>query len=203
MKLVVVGGHSRNIGKTSVAAAIIAATRELGWTALKLTQFGHGLCSSDGEPCKCALDDPRHPFSITKEENRAGAGDTSRFLAAGAIESYWIRTPQGGLAAAMPEIRRLIAAHPYVIMESNSVLRFLRPDFYLMVLDCNTADFKLSARESLDRADAFLLLGPETSAAPAWQDVPLGLIERRPVFRVRPPGYFTPELLPLLRSKLE
>ena len=32
--LVVVGGHSRNVGKTSVAAGLIAATRELGWTAL-------------------------------------------------------------------------------------------------------------------------------------------------------------------------
>ncbi|HYM10407.1 MAG TPA: hypothetical protein VEU62_06730 [Bryobacterales bacterium] len=205
MKLVVVGGHSRNIGKTSVAAGIIAATPELRWTALKLTQFGHGLCTSDGEPCECAVQDPKHPFSITKEENRGGAGDTSRFLAAGAAESYWVRTPQGGLASAMPEIRRLIAAHPYVIMESNSVLRFLRPDLYVMVLDGGTADFKPSARENLDRADAFLLLeGPGTEARgqPAWQDVPRGLIERRPLFRVRPPDYFTPDLLPLLRSKL-
>ncbi len=43
--LVVVGGNSRNIGKTSVAASIIRGTVELGWTALKITQYGHGRCA--------------------------------------------------------------------------------------------------------------------------------------------------------------
>ena len=31
MKLVVVGGHSRSVGKTSLAAGIIAANPELHW----------------------------------------------------------------------------------------------------------------------------------------------------------------------------
>ena len=201
MKLVVVGGHSRNIGKTSVTAGVIAATRELGWTAFKLTQYGHNICSQDGAQCDCAVEDPAHPFSITREENREGRSDTSRFLAAGALESYWVRTPQGQLATAMPDIRRIIAGHPYVIMESNSVLRFLRPDVYLVVLDWNTADFKPSARDHLDRADAFILLEPHGSG-PVWEQVPLGLIERRPLYRVRPPDYFPPEILPLLHAKL-
>lgn len=201
MKLVVVGGHSRNIGKTSVAASVIAATRELGWTALKLTQFGHNVCSQDGGACECVVTDSLHPYSITREENAAGRSDTSRFLAAGAAESYWVRTAQGHLAEAMPEIRRPIEGRPYVIMESNSVLRFLRPDLYLVVLDWATADFKDSARRYLDRADAFLLLEPRRPP-PAWQNVPLSLIERRPVYRVRPPDYFPADLLPLLQSRL-
>ncbi len=201
MKLVVVGGHSRNIGKTAVAAAVIAATRELGWTALKLTQYGHNVCSAEGEACECAVDDPAHPFSISREHSVDGRTDTSRFLAAGAAEAYWVRTPQGGLAAAMPEIRRIVAEKPYVILESNSVLRFLRPDLCLVVLDWNQADFKASARDHLDRADAFLLLDP-APAEPAWKDVPMTLIERRPVYRIRPPHYLPNELLPLLRERL-
>ena len=202
MKLVVVGGHSRNIGKTSVAAAVIAATRELGWTAFKLTQYGHDVCSVDGAACACAVEDPAHPFSITREESLEGRTDTSRFLAAGARESYWVRTPQGRLAEAIPSIRQIVAGRPYVIMESNSVLRFLRPDLYLVVLDSNTADFKPSARDSLDLADAFILLEPGRRR-PAWKDVPLSLIERRPVYRVRPPNYFPSEMMRLLRARLE
>ena len=201
MKLVVVGGHSRNIGKTSVTAGVITATRELGWTAFKLTQFGHHICSQDGAACDCAVEDPAHPFSITREQSTGGRSDTSRFLAAGALESYWVRTPQGQLATAMPEIRRIIAGRPYVIMESNSVLRFLRPDLYLVVLDWDTADFKPSARDHLDRSDAFILLEPQNSQ-PRWDKVPLALIERRPVYRVRPPDYFPAEILPLLRARL-
>lgn len=197
-----VGGHSRNIGKTSLAAAIIAATPERRWTAFKLTQYGHGLCSDGGQVCDCAPQDPAHPFAITREESRAGRTDTSRFLRAGAAEAYWVRTPQGRLAEAMPEIRRLMAGRRHVLMESNSVVRLLRPDLYLVVLDWATGDFKSSARDQLDRADAFVLLEP-ASAEPAWENVPLGLIERRPVFRVRPPEYCPGELRSLLESKLE
>jgi len=40
MAIVVVGGHSRSVGKTSVVAGLIAALREFNWTALKITQFG-------------------------------------------------------------------------------------------------------------------------------------------------------------------
>ena len=202
MKLVVVGGHSRNIGKTSVAAALIAATRELEWTAMKITQFGHHICSARGGDCACTVTDPSHPFAITREESRAGGTDTSRFLVAGAVESYWVRTRQGQLGEAMPAIRQILADRPFVMLESNSVMRFLRPDLYVVVLDWETADFKSSAREYLDRADAFVLL--ETSRpAPAWKEVPLDLIERRPVFRARPPAYFAAELLPLVRAKLQ
>lgn len=193
MKLVVVGGHSRQIGKTAVAAAIIAATRELGWTALKLTSHGH----PEG-----GVEDPEHPVSITREEDRRGRTDSSRFLIAGALESYWVRAPRGRLADAMPAIERIISDKPCVIMESNSVLRFLRPDLYLAVLDWNTPDFKPTALQSLECADAFVLL--ETARqAPAWEDVPLSVIERRPVFRVRPPDYCTPEMMVFLRSKLQ
>ena len=187
MKLVVIGGHSRNIGKTSVAAAVIAAAPELGWTALKITLFGHNICARDGHPCDCAVNNPEHPFAITREENRRGRSDTARFLAAGAAEAYWVRAPQDRLSEAMPAIRETIAGKPYVVMESNSVLRYLEPDLYLVVLDYNKADFKPSARANLARADAFVLL--ETSRqGPAW---PYALPEGRPVFRVRPPRYWS------------
>ena len=44
MKIVVVGGNSREIGKTSVVVGLIRALRHRNWTAIKLTQFGHGIC---------------------------------------------------------------------------------------------------------------------------------------------------------------
>jgi hypothetical protein len=201
MKLVVVGGHSRNIGKTAVAAGVINATRELAWTALKLTQYGHNLCSEDGRACDCAPENPDHPFAISREQDPGARTDTSRFLAAGAAEAWWVRTPQGRLAEAMPAVRRIIDGKPYVILESNSVLRFLRPDLYLMVLDWDNADFKPSALANLDRADAFVQLETARSE-PAWPQAPLSVIRRRPVFRVRPPQYFSEALAAFVRERL-
>ena len=54
---IVIGGQTRNIGKTSVVAGLIAALRERQWTAVKITQYGHGICSADGVPCDCATAD--------------------------------------------------------------------------------------------------------------------------------------------------
>ena len=46
MAIVVIGGHSRSVGKTSLVAELIAALPEMQWTAAKITQFGHGFCST-------------------------------------------------------------------------------------------------------------------------------------------------------------
>lgn len=198
MSLVVVGGHSRNVGKTSVVAGLIAALPERAWTAVKITQYGHGVCSVNGETCGCAVDE--HAFAITEERDPAGRGDTSRFLAAGARRSLWVRTKQGRLAEAMPDLRRELAGAGNVIVESNSVMKFLRPDLYLTVLDPATADFKESAREFLDLAGAVLL--HEAAGEPAWSDVSLKPTAGKPCFHIHPPDYVPDELVEFVRTKL-
>ena len=198
MALVVVGGHSRNVGKTSVVAGLISALREFQWTAVKITQYGHGICSANGAPCDCATGD--HSWAISEERDRSGESDTSRFLAAGAARALWVRTEQGKLAEAMPALRGRLEGAGNVIIESNSVLKFLRPDLYLTVLDPATADFKNSAREFLDRANAVIL--HETPGSAAWQAVSLKPVADRPIFHIAPPEYVTPEIAGFVRNGL-
>lgn len=191
MAVIVIGGHSRSVGKTSVVAGLIAALPQFDWTAVKITQYGHGICSANGEACDCATGD--HSWAISEERIRSGESDTSRFLLAGAEKVFWVRTEQGRLAEAMPTLRKRLEGARNVILESNSVLKFLRPDLYVTVLDPGTADFKKSAQEFLDRADAVIL--HETAANPAWESVSLKPVQNRPVFRISPPPYVTPEMV--------
>jgi len=200
MAIVVIGGHSRSVGKTSVVAGLIAALPERRWTAVKITQYGHGICSADGRPCACATAD--HSWAILEERDRAGESDSSRFLLAGAERSLWVRTRQGELAAAMPALRKALAGAENVIMESNSVMQFLRPDLYLSVLDYGTADFKASALRYLDMASAIVLREAPADARPPWSGVSLQLIARKPVFRVLPPQYVTAEMVEFVREKI-
>ncbi len=200
MAIVVVGGHSRNVGKTSAVAGIIARTRDLHWTAFKITQFGHGFCSANGEPCDCQTDE--HTIAVSAERPGATGTDSARFLQAGAVRSLWVRTRVGMLAEGMPRIRKEVAAAENAIFESNSVLRFLRPDLYLTVLDFGTADFKESARLYLDRADAILLRESAGELTPHWRGVSLRLLEGKPVFRIAPPHYMTDEVIAFLRHSL-
>ncbi len=199
MSLIVIGGHSRSIGKTSVVAGLIAALPELHWTAIKITQYGHGICSANGELCDCATDD--HSWAVTEERDRSGESDTSRFLVSGAIRSLWVRTRQGMLAEAMPRVRTELAAAENAIVESNSVMRFLRPDLYLTVLDTATADFKTSAQEFLDRADAVIL--HDGSGDVAWTNVSLKPVAAKPRFHIRPPLYVTAELIEFVRERVQ
>jgi hypothetical protein len=196
--LLIIGGHSRSVGKTSVVAGLIAALPEFNWTAVKITQYGHGICSANGAACDCATSD--HSWAISEERDRSGESDTSRFLVAGAVQSLWVRTEQGRLAEAMPALRRRVESARNVILESNSVLKFLRPDLYLTVLDPATQDFKNSAREFLDRAHATIL--HEAPGSPAWQSVSLKPVKDRPIFRITPPNYVTPEIIDFVRSRL-
>jgi len=198
--IVVIGGHSRNVGKTSVVAGLIASLPEFSWTAMKITQFGHGVCSVTSEPCGCALNETEHAWSVDEEQSTAADTDTSRFKAAGAARVYWVRTKQGQLALAMPRLRELLKEARHVIIESNSVMKFVRPDVYLSVLDFATEDFKDSAREFLDCADGVILHAKEID--PRWTNISLRPIAGKPVFRITPPEYVTREVVEFVRGKI-
>lgn len=200
MAVIVIGGHSRNIGKTSVVAGLIAATPELGWTAVKITQYGHGFCTADGAPCDCQTDD--HTMAVSAERPRVFAPgekltDTARYLQAGAERSLWVRTRVGQLAEAMGRVRKELAASRHCIVESNSIMGFLRPDLYLPVLDAGTADFKESARLFLDRADAVIAI--DRVLAPRWKGVADRLHAGKRRFSVEPPTYLSSELIEYVR----
>ncbi len=199
MAVVVVGGHSRNIGKTSVVAGLIAALPEFAWTAVKITQYGHGICSANGEACDCATAD--HTIAVSEERSRDSGTDSSRYLAAGAVRSWWVRTQQGELHEAMPRVRRILTEAGNVIVESNSVLRFLRPDLALSVLDPAVEDFKPSALRYLDRVDALVV--PEgVTVEGGWRGVSPALVANKPRFAFRAPEYCPPELITFVRERL-
>jgi hypothetical protein len=198
--LVAVGGHSRNIGKTSVVAGLIRALPQWNWTAMKITQFGHGVCSVSGKGCDCCLQ-PEHAYAIA-EETAPGHSDSGRFLSAGARSSYWVRTAMGQLSCALPAIRKVLASSENLIVESNSIAQFLAPgDLYLVVLDGAQPDFKASSLRFLERADACVVVD-RGAREPLWTGVSAELWENKPRFRVRPPQYITAGLSSFVDDRL-
>ena len=201
MAVVVIGGHSRNIGKTSVVAGLIATLAHLRWTAIKITQFGHGVCSANGKPCGCETAD--HTVAISEERGDRPTTDSGRFLSAGAARSLWVRTRQGQLFQAMPRLRREMEGAPNVIFESNSIMQFVRPDLYLTVLDPSTTDFKVSALRYLDRADGIIVPGgPGKRMEGAWAGVGWSLLQDLPRFEVSPPGYLCSDLTEFIAERV-
>ncbi len=170
--LVVVGGHSRNIGKTTAMEEILRATPGMRWWAFKITQHGHGICSEAGVDCGCA-GDSLHPYAIDEETAPSGT-DSGRYLGAGAERSFWVRTAVGELGHAMHHAKKLFGDAPNVLVESNSVLNFVVPDLYIAVVNFNVADMKESARRFLNRADVLVVTGE----GKLWGDIPERWIEK-------------------------
>jgi hypothetical protein len=211
-RVIVVGGHTRSIGKTQLVCDLIAAFPEADWVAGKITQYGHGVCAQNGEDCDCAPDE--HICAINWETRSDSGSDSSRFLAAGARRSFWLRTKQGFLAEGMPMLRAALGearlprdrGPQNLILESNTLLQFWKPALYLMVLDSTKPDFKDSARLQLDRASAFVLRHAlpnpsDASAQTAWTGVPLQLLRGKPQFLQREGELLPAELTDMVRAR--
>jgi hypothetical protein len=188
-RVIVVGGHTRSIGKTQLVCDVIAAFPQANWIAGKITQYGHGVCAQNGENCDCAPDE--HVCAISWETNSDTGTDSARFLAAGARRSFWLRTKQGFLAEGLPLLRAALqqaretggSELPTLIVESNSLLQFLKPSLYFAVVDPAKEDFKDSARAALDRADALVLRGSSETLpleGPSWLKLPARLLKEKP-----------------------
>ncbi len=189
-RVVVVGGHTRSIGKTQLVCDVIAAFPKVDWIAGKITQYGHGVCAQNGENCDCA---PLEQVCALDWEGSVVSGtDSARFLVAGAKRSFWLRTKQGFLAEGMPLLRKALAEvekefdpeqKRALIVESNSLMQFLKPSLYFAVVDPDKEDFKESAQIALDRANVLVLRGTpkrDGPPAPLWMSLPAKLLRERP-----------------------
>jgi hypothetical protein len=168
---------------------VISAFPDSNWIAGKITQYGHGVCAQNGDNCDCAPTE--HVCALDWETQSDTGTDSSRFLAAGARRSFWLRTKQGYLAEGLPLLRAAVKEAqtvsygelPTLILESNSLLQFLKPSLYFAVVDPAKEDFKDSARAALDRADAIVLRGSASDfapIAPAWTKLPSRLLREKP-----------------------
>jgi hypothetical protein len=212
-RLIVVGGHTRSIGKTQLVCDLISVFPQAHWIAGKITQYGHGVCARNGKCCDCAPDEHICALSWERKPNNT---DSGRFLAAGAEKSFWLRTKQGFLAEGMPLLRSALQEavlsdkreSANVILESNTLLEFLKPSLYLMVLDSSKADFKDSARRQMEYAAGFILRRPaqgangNPEANATWKDISTQLLQGKPRFLQREGDTLPLELRDLIQATL-
>jgi hypothetical protein len=189
-RLVVIGGHTRSIGKTQLVCDVIRAFPRTEWIAGKVTQYGHGVCAQNGADCDCAPTE--HACALDWETRPDTGTDSSRFLAAGAKHSFWLRTKQGYLAEGLPLLRTAVRevssagegnTNQALIVESNSLMQFVKPSLYFAVIDPLKDDFKESAQTALDRASALVMRGDvrgDASPAPMWMRLPVQLMREKP-----------------------
>ncbi len=140
--IVSISGANKDSGKTSLAAYVIGHCR--GCAAAKFTVHAEG---PEGDPIL--------------EEGLAAPGaesDTARMRRAGAEPVFWVRATRDSLKARAAEVMGLIGGGT-VVLEGNSVLEYVRPDYAVFVMGPGFDDFKESAWQALARADTILVNG--------------------------------------------
>jgi molybdopterin-guanine dinucleotide biosynthesis protein len=150
-----VSGLSSNTGKTTLACELIA--RLPGWEAIKLTRGHYRSCGKDPAGC-CVSDLLREEPLIRsgREANYEFGKDTGRFWDAGAVNVHWVIVDEHQVEAGINEaLSRVKSAG--VIVEGNSFLEYVEPDFAIMCARAGENKLKSSARRNLQKADALYL----------------------------------------------
>ena len=139
--LIVVGGHSRHVGKTTAIERLLAERREEPWAAVKISAHRHA---------------PEGTAAPLIDEHLDAGPDTQtgRYLLAGARRAFLVRAPD----AAMPEAARFVeslrANGWNVIVESNRIVAHVVPTAVLFVIDPGNRDWKPSSDACLAVADS-------------------------------------------------
>ena len=153
--IVAVSGLSSNTGKTTLACELIA--RLPGWEAIKLTRGHYRSCGKDPSGC-CVSDLLRDEPLIRsgREANYEFGKDTGRFWDAGAVNVHWVIVGEDQVEAGINEaLSRVRSAG--VIVEGNSFLEYVEPDFAIMCARAGENKVKSSARRNLQKAHGLYL----------------------------------------------
>ena len=207
MAIVVVGGHSRKVGKTSVVSALIRDLPEYRWTAIKISSHAHNVAGLNRYVRDYVItEESAFPYKLARLLHCGWiapkpTSDTSRFLAAGSCRAILASFCEGDLASVMDHLSPIIRASPFIIIESNSIMQFLKPDFCLLVLKNDVPEFKDSARQMLEKADAALIIDCG-EPAPAWKESVRDTLGRIAQFKTADPLQIPRGLIDLVKSRI-
>ncbi len=189
MAIIVVGGSSKDIGKTALVCSVISALRDFGWTAVKITghDYGHKLSVSRAES--------QSADTIVREDTNAGQGtDTARYLAAGARRALLVT--RRGAKVPIDDIRVATKKDRNIIFESNRIIDAVQADLCLALVGGGSSEMKPSFVRLLKKADALVTF--ERSPIDST-NLPADM----PRFNLQSLDHLSTEMVTWLRSRLK
>lgn len=149
MALIVVGGQTKHVGKTTLVCEIIRHFVSAHWTAAKITSHSH-------EPQECAPVASGSGWTIWEQSASDLQTDTTRYLEAGAVRSLLVSAESESLSSACAALKVEISGNENAIVESTGGAELLASDLFLLVVNPGSEEIKASASEQLARAHALI-----------------------------------------------
>lgn len=138
MKVVTVSGARKGVGKTVLAELLLR--NMYGFAAIKITMTTMYTSVSDNE-----------------EEIMVPEKDTFRLKKSGAEKVVWVRATERLLQEAMEQALGLIGKPKGLLIEGNSILKYLNPTIAFFVIDSKVEQMKPSRISALKKADVCIV----------------------------------------------
>ncbi|OQX98767.1 MAG: hypothetical protein B6I24_04425 [Bacteroidetes bacterium 4572_128] len=152
-KLILVGAATRNLGKTTFVERLIKKfSSKFSIVGLKIKtiykndNFFHGKGRS-------LL---KKNFEIIEETNTKNSEDTNRMLKNGASRVFMIRCFSDFLGLAFNEFLKKIDEKNFIVCESNSLRKFVKPDVFILIKHKTKIEIKPSAKKLEKYANLFI-----------------------------------------------
>jgi len=148
MALIVVGGQTKHVGKTTLVCEVIRHFADARWLAAKVTPHFH----AQEQPVLSGLG-----WKICEQHAANLDVDTGRYLAAGAVRSLLVSSESGSLSDACAALRKEVVTSPNAIVESTSMAHLFAPDLFILVVNPEDQEIKPWVQEQLARAHAVVV----------------------------------------------
>ncbi len=125
--ILLIAGSGRNVGKTSLACAIIDQFKDSGISAIKISPHLHHLENEDNLLVKNKY------FQIINETSLEGLKDSSKMLKAGAEKVIYVQSEDDHIEEAFDAANDFIDMHGLIIVESGGLRKVLKPGVFLFL----------------------------------------------------------------------
>ena len=162
-RIIGIGGLTSNVGKTTLVCNLLPFFP--GWEVIKTTRGHYRSCGKDPHTC-CVSDllEVEPVIRSGRELTYTPGKDTGRYWDAGAANVHWVIATDEQVGAGIRDaVGRVKSAG--AIVEGNSFVEYVRPDFFIMVARADDLKSKASARRALSNVSAFYFSGEVGSEA--------------------------------------
>jgi hypothetical protein len=156
-EMVMIGGNSRNSGKTTMACSIIrklSVNHEV--IGLKVTSVKPGEEELHGNHNGNHNENFNGNFTIFEEKNSESHKDTAKMLQAGATHVYYIRVEQNFTEQAILHFLFSYAKGQLIVCESRSLRRIVNPGLFLIMMRLQVKTEAKDMSDFLGMADKIL-----------------------------------------------
>lgn len=158
MKIICITAAASKLGKTTLIQELIPVLKN--WAVCKVTtcvRHTEDSCPRGHEDICGICNGLDLPYVIIADKSiidKPGT-DTGKYAAAGASRVLWIQTRPEALSDSLQEAVSRLPDVPGIIFEGNHVMRYLKPDFSIMMTK-RGGHFKQSALAVRDSIDLFV-----------------------------------------------